>query len=85
MDCPNCRTYNPEERTLCWRCDQPLPRPVVKKKRQVTSQQWLYIIVAIMLVVMLANMCGVPQMLPSSPDAGPTGSIAPAPALRLGS
>ncbi len=30
MDCPNCKTYNPEDRTVCWRCDKPLPRPFRK-------------------------------------------------------
>lgn len=79
MDCPYCKVYNPEERTVCWRCDRPLPKPVVKKKRQLTSQQWLYIIVVVMLILMFANMCGLPRMVEQqSANPGITG-----PALRL--
>jgi uncharacterized paraquat-inducible protein A len=73
MDCPNCKVYNPEERTVCWRCNQPLPKPVVKKKRRLTSQQWLYVIVAVMIILMLANMCGLPGLLPTPPES--TGSL----------
>ena len=76
MDCPNCNTYNPEDRTVCWRCDKPLPKPKPQKKARFTSQQWLYIIVAIMVVLMLANMCGLPQMLGTPPQAGPAAGLA---------
>lgn len=80
MDCPNCKVYNPEERTVCWRCDRPLPKPVVKKKRQLSSQQWLYIIVAVMIILMLANMCGLPRLF-GMPEGGQS---APAGLLTLG-
>lgn len=83
MDCPNCKVYNPEERTVCWRCDQPLPKPVVKKKRQLSSQQWLYIIMAVMLILMVANMCGLPILRTPAPKAGFLGP-APAAVLLLG-
>ena len=34
-NCPNCGTWNPEDKTLCWRCQTELPRPEPpKKKRQ---------------------------------------------------
>lgn len=79
MDCPNCKVFNPEERTVCWRCDTPLPKPVVKKKRQLTSQQWLYVIAVVMLLLMLANMCGLPKAL-QPPSANP-GIVAPLPGL----
>lgn len=62
MDCPNCGVYNPEERTICWRCDKPLPKKVEQKKRQLTSQHWLYIIIAVSAILMLANMCGLPGL-----------------------
>jgi len=68
MDCPNCHTYNPDERTVCWRCDKPLPRPQPPKKKQASSQQWLYILIAVMVILMLVNMCGLPQLL--SPKTG---------------
>ncbi|MGQ9682198.1 MAG: hypothetical protein ACUVX9_06660 [Anaerolineae bacterium] len=75
MDCPNCKTYNPEDRTVCWRCDQPLPKPVVKKKRQMSSQQWLYIIVGVMVLLMMLNMCGIRPFQPQQPvDTGALGA-----------
>ncbi len=76
MECPYCKTYNPDERTVCWRCDKPLPKPVVKKKKQVSSQQWLYIIVGIMVILMLAQMCGLPRL---GAPANQTGMIDRAP------
>ena len=87
MDCPYCKTYNPDERTVCWRCDKPLPRPVVKKKRQVSSQQWLYIIVGIMLLLMVAQMCGLPRLAAPAPQTGMAGHtpVAAIPAAGRGS
>ncbi len=81
MDCPNCGVYNPDERTVCWRCDKPIPKPVVKKKRQLSSQQWLYIIIGVSILLMLVNMCGLPSMLGQS--GAPTGGVVP-PLLWLG-
>ncbi len=79
MDCPYCKTYNPEDRTVCWRCDKPLPKPEVKQKKQISSQQWLYVIIAVMFLLMALNMCGGPLLqqfqqpktglLPSAPAA----------------
>jgi uncharacterized paraquat-inducible protein A len=76
MDCPNCHTYNPEGRTVCWRCDKPLPRPKPEKKPRLTSQQWLYIIVGVMVLLMLANMCGLPQLV-GQPQGAPAGLAVP--------
>jgi len=78
MDCPNCHTYNPEDRTVCWRCDKPLPKPEpAKKKNPAGSQQWLYIIIAVMLILMLVNFCGLPRL--AAPAATPTGLLGPGP------
>ncbi len=34
-NCTNCGTWNPEDKTICWRCQTELPRPEPpKKKRQ---------------------------------------------------
>ncbi|HOG46670.1 MAG TPA: hypothetical protein PLJ35_03255 [Anaerolineae bacterium] len=80
MDCPNCHTYNPDERTVCWRCDKPLPKPQPVKKRQPSQQQWLYILIGVMVILMLVNMCGLPQLLsPQSGGAAPSGMIVPYP------
>jgi predicted nucleic acid-binding Zn ribbon protein len=54
MDCPNCGVYNPEDRMVCWRCDQELPKPKKPKKRgtdpdMLRRRMWL--IVGIVIVV----------------------------------
>ncbi len=82
MNCPNCGTYNPDEREVCWRCDKPLPKPETKKKRdpQKSAQTWLYVVVAVFLLITVLQMCGfkVPG-LPSStqPQSQPGGYVAP--------
>ena len=50
MDCPNCGVYNPDERTICWRCDQELPKPKEpgkKKNDPAMFQRRMWIIVAV--------------------------------------
>ena len=29
-DCPNCKTWNPDDKDVCWRCQTKLP-PIVEK------------------------------------------------------
>ena len=62
QDCPNCGVYNPAGREKCWRCNDvlPLPKPKKKKKR-LSSQQWLYIMMAVFIVVSLVQLCGLPN------------------------
>jgi len=38
MNCPNCNTWNPEDKDVCWRCQQTMPRPVEKKQK--TRAMW---------------------------------------------
>ncbi len=87
MNCPNCGVYNPEDRTVCWRCDKELPKPKPKKKSTFqSSQTWLYIIIAIFFVITILQTCGV--RLPFGPQAPqqqkPSGYLAPeSPSARL--
>ena len=57
MDCPNCGVYNPDERHLCWRCDQDLPRPEKPKKpadpAKRMRQMWIILGVALVLWILL--------------------------------
>ncbi len=55
MDCPNCGVYNPEDRVVCWRCDQPLPKPKEPKKPRDPAlfQRRIWLIVAVALVIWL--------------------------------
>ncbi|MFC2015799.1 DUF2116 family Zn-ribbon domain-containing protein [Chloroflexota bacterium] len=56
MDCPNCGVYNPEDRQVCWRCHEELPKPKEPKKKadSTTAMRRMWIIVAIVLVVWIA-------------------------------
>jgi len=60
MECPNCGVYNPEDRKVCWRCDQPLPKPEPERKRnpQRVSQIWLYVAIAMAAIIPLLRYCG---------------------------
>jgi predicted nucleic acid-binding Zn ribbon protein len=53
MDCPNCGVYNPEDRQVCWRCDQELPKPPEPKKRRdpALARRQLWIVIAIVLAI----------------------------------
>ena len=57
MDCPNCGVYNPEDRTVCWRCDQELPKPKPPKKQKdpaaLQRRMWLIFAVALALWILL--------------------------------
>lgn len=79
MNCPNCGVYNPEDRTVCWRCDKELPKPKPKKKSAFqSSQTWLYIIIAVFFVITILQTCGV--RLPFGPQTQqqkPSGYLTP--------
>ncbi|MFN2290533.1 MAG: hypothetical protein ACK2UC_05000 [Anaerolineae bacterium] len=58
MDCPNCGVYNPEDRIVCWRCDQELPKPKESKKKSTDPAQaqrriWLILIVALVVWILI--------------------------------
>jgi uncharacterized membrane protein YvbJ len=58
MDCPNCGVYNPEDRTVCWRCDQELPKPKTPKKRSsdpaaVARRMWIIVGVVLLLWLLI--------------------------------
>ena len=81
MNCPNCGTYNPEDRATCWRCDRELPRskPQKRKNPQKTAQTWLYVIIAVFLVYTLLQTCGVSlPFMPQAPNpVEPSGGLVP--------
>ena len=72
MDCPNCGVYNPDERTVCWRCDQELPKPQEVKKRssgQSSQRMWLIIVGVIVLWLVLTFL--LPLLLGGGGAPGP--------------
>lgn len=60
-DCPNCSTWNPEDKTVCWRCQAELPRPQSRKlagKRKlgrIPLHMWIALVFFV--VMMLAAQC----------------------------
>ena len=64
MDCPNCGTWNPDDKKVCWRCQTPLPQPESEKKKRKTPtimgmSIWLFLLILIMLVSpLLLGRCG---------------------------
>jgi len=79
MDCPKCGTYNPEDRTVCWRCDAELPKPKPEKKKdpQQSARVWMYVLIAVFLVFTLLQMCGVNLPFGPQTSQSPTGMALP--------
>ena len=55
MDCPNCHTWNPDDKLVCLRCQTELPRPVEKKQKQGPTlflglPVWTWVVVVLMLI-----------------------------------
>ena len=75
MDCPKCKTYNPEDRETCWRCDAPLPKPIEKKKRdpRASNMVIMYVLVAVLMLFSLLQMCG--GFGRGATEPTPTGSL----------
>jgi hypothetical protein len=59
MDCPSCGTWNPDDKVHCFRCGTELPKPPEpKKKRQISSQTWVWVIAILIFVVSMLAQCG---------------------------
>ena len=66
MDCPNCGTWNPEDKRVCWRCQTDLPRPIEKKKRKpivfLVLPAWAWVMFALLLALWIAAQCLGPSL-----------------------
>jgi hypothetical protein len=56
MDCPKCKTWNPDDKLICWRCQAELPKPVEKKKKRTPTiflglPIWAWIMLAAMVLI----------------------------------
>ena len=61
-DCPNCGTWNPEDKVVCWRCQTELPKPTPKKKSRASQRiaglpLWTWVVLALFLVMWVAVQC----------------------------
>ena len=59
MECEKCGTWNPDDKVRCWRCSAELPRPPEpRKSRKLSSQTWMWIVVALFIVLTTLMRCG---------------------------
>lgn len=60
-DCPNCGTWNPEDKNVCWRCQTELPKPKQTVKREpmrfLGLPLWTWAVVALFFILMFAGQC----------------------------
>lgn len=61
MNCPNCNTWNPDDKHVCWRCQTELPKPIEKKTR--TSLKlwglpiWVFAVILLFLLLPWLSQC----------------------------
>mgnify|MGYP001063593801 CR=1 FL=1 len=65
MKCPNCGTWNPDDKIKCWRCSTELPKPQPKKQPQATRivgglPVWAWVLLGLMLALWLLFQCSAP-------------------------
>jgi len=80
VECPNCGAYNPEGRTLCWKCDEPLPsKPERPKRREQVGRMspWTWAILIILGAIWIFGQCGAPRRLQPSPQEPPAVLVQP--------
>lgn len=59
MECPQCGTWNPDDKIRCWRCNAELPKPPEKKGRKVSTQTWFWVVAILLFALTLLFQCGV--------------------------
>lgn len=66
MNCPNCGTWNPEDKLVCWRCQTPLPRPEPKKeripRRFLGMPLWIFVFLVLFLIMPFLYQCAAPLL-----------------------
>jgi len=68
-DCPNCGTWNPDDKQVCWRCqtEMPKPKPPKKKPTRVLGMPiWTWVVLALLAVTWVLITCMGPQFLSST-------------------
>lgn len=67
MNCPQCGTWNPDDKKVCWRCQTELPKPVEKKQRSQTLflglPVWAWVLLTFMMVLWISAQCLGPSLL----------------------
>jgi hypothetical protein len=85
MECQKCGTWNPDDKSRCWRCSAELPRPAEpRKSRRPTSQTWLWVVAILFSIITLLMQCGFfggvesgdgTGLRESAPDPQPWGAV----------
>ncbi|MBV7330053.1 hypothetical protein KFU94_17770 [Chloroflexi bacterium TSY] len=60
MDCPNCNTWNPADKEVCWRCQTELPRPEPPKRKRQTFGGlpiWVWGALIVLFIIMNFGSC----------------------------
>ena len=63
MNCPECNTWNPEDKNVCWKCQTELPKPAPPKRKSTTwggMPIWVWVALAALFVVMNFGFCAAP-------------------------
>lgn len=60
-NCPNCGTWNPDDKMVCWRCQTEMPRPVEKKKKNAARiaglPVWVWVVAIVFFALMVLGQC----------------------------
>lgn len=55
--CPNCGTWNPDDKQVCWRCQTPLPKPEPTQPRRAATYLglplWVWVVLALFFLMNL--------------------------------
>ena len=57
MNCPNCNTWNPDDKDLCWRCQTPMPKPKPPKKKRQGFSTWAWVGIAFLFALATLAQC----------------------------
>lgn len=67
-NCPKCNTWNPDDKTYCWRCQAEMPKPVPKKVKRTATiagiPVWMWLLLLLFFVSLFLGQCymlGAPQ------------------------
>lgn len=63
MDCPDCGTWNPEDKLHCWRCGTALPQLAERRRpRKGSSPVWLWVAAILFLIGAILVQCGLVRL-----------------------
>jgi predicted amidophosphoribosyltransferase len=57
MECTKCKTWNPDDKTFCWRCQAELPKRVAPKKKREGFPQWAWLGLVLLFAVTVLVQC----------------------------